>query len=49
MSSRAKRPVNHPDFAAKLPQNDPLIQMDGLRDSEVIFRDVGDADFDRTP
>ena len=29
--------VNHPDFAAKLPQNDPLIQPDGLRDSRRVW------------
>ena len=32
--------VNHPDFAPKLPQNDPLIQEDGLRDSRRVFRPV---------
>jgi hypothetical protein len=32
--------VNHPEFAAMLPQNDPLIQRDGLRDSERILRSV---------
>ncbi len=32
--------VNHRDFAAKLPQNDPLIQRDGMRDSRGILRSV---------
>ena len=40
MAPSATGGVNHPDFAAKLPQNDPLIQGDGLRDSRRILRSV---------
>ena len=32
--------VHHPDIAAKLPQNDPLIQEDGLRDSRRVVGPV---------
>jgi hypothetical protein len=30
--------LDYPHFAAKLPQNDPLIQRDGLRDTRPAFR-----------
>jgi hypothetical protein len=39
MTHRGAR-VNHPDFAAKPPQNDPLIQEDGLRDSRRVVGPV---------